>query len=283
MEGLRAERDEAKAYQNKAGKTGQRQSAAQAGRAPSQPPKSKGNGLMASSVLITLVLLSGFLLWSVFNQQQTISQLELELADTVNFITASKLLMARFEGELSDTGAEVAQSGSSATKKLAFLDSEMRKLWGVAGDRNKKAIAENKQIASELLSAMTELTKEQAGFASQMKVGNKKLLDIGVSVAALDTASKSLLEDAKKLGVQVSNNTGDMAITRQVLDDELILIKEIVSTSPPELQGLQADMAENKLAIASIDANRGQLNARIVSLEKSINALKRELSENALP
>jgi chromosome segregation ATPase len=283
MEGLRAERDEAKAYQNKAGKTGQRQSAAQAGRAPSQPPKSKGNGLMASSVLITLVLLSGFLSWSVFNQQQTISQLELELADTVNFITASKLLMARFEGELSDTGAEVAQSGSSATKKLAFLDSEMRKLWGVAGDRNKKAIAENKQIASELLSAMTELTKEQAGFASQMKVGNKKLLDIGVSVAALDTASKSLLEDAKKLGVQVSNNTGDMAITRQVLDDELILIKEIVSTSPPELQGLQADMAENKLAIASIDANRGQLNARIVSLEKSINALKRELSENALP
>jgi chromosome segregation ATPase len=283
MEGLRAERDEAKAYQNKAGKTGQRQSAAQAGRAPSQPPKSKGNGLMASSVLIILVLLSGFLSWSVFNQQQTISQLELELADTVNFITASKLLMARFEGELSDTGAEVAQSGSSATKKLAFLDSEMRKLWGVAGDRNKKAIAENKQIASELLSAMTELTKEQAGFASQMKVGNKKLLDIGVSVAALDTASKSLLEDAKKLGVQVSNNTGDMAITRQVLDDELILIKEIVSTSPPELQGLQADMAENKLAIASIDANRGQLNARIVSLEKSINALKRELSENALP
>jgi chromosome segregation ATPase len=283
MEGLRAERDEAKAYQKKAGKTGQRQSAAQAGRAPSQPPKSKGNGLMASSVLITLVLLSGFLSWSVFNQQQTISQLELELADTVNFITASKLLMARFEGELSDTGAEVAQSGSSATKKLAFLDSEMRKLWGVAGDRNKKAIAENKQIASELLSAMTELTKEQAGFASQMKVGNKKLLDIGVSVAALDTASKSLLEDAKKLGVQVSNNTGDMAITRQVLDDELILIKEIVSTSPPELQGLQADMAENKLAIASIDANRGQLNARIVSLEKSINALKRELSENALP
>lgn len=283
MEGLRAERDEAKAYQNKAGKTGQRQSAAQAGRAPSQPPKSKGNGLLASSVLIILVLLSGFLSWSVFNQQQTISQLELELADTVNFITASKLLMARFEGELSDTGAEVAQSGSSATKKLAFLDSEMRKLWGVAGDRNKKAIAENKQIASELLSAMTELTKEQAGFASQMKVGNKKLLDIGVSVAALDTASKSLLEDAKKLGVQVSNNTGDMAITRQVLDDELILIKEIVSTSPPELQGLQADMAENKLAIASIDANRGQLNARIVSLEKSINALKRELSENALP
>jgi chromosome segregation ATPase len=283
MEGLRAERDEAKVYQNKAGKTGQRQSAAQAGRAPSQPPKSTGNGLMASSVLIILVLLSGFLSWSVFNQQQTISQLELELADTVNFITASKLLMARFEGELSDTGAEVAQSGSSATKKLAFLDSEMRKLWGVAGDRNKKAIAENKQIASELLSAMTELTKEQAGFASQMKVGNKKLLDIGVSVAALDTASKSLLEDAKKLGVQVSNNTGDMAITRQVLDDELILIKEIVSTSPPELQGLQADMAENKLAIASIDANRGQLNARIVSLEKSINALKRELSENALP
>jgi hypothetical protein len=283
MEGLRAERDEAKAYQNKAGKTGQRQSAAQAGRAPSQPPKSTGNGLMASSVLIILVLLSGFLSWSVFNQQQTISQLELELADTVNFITASKLLMARFEGELSDTGAEVAQSGSSATKKLAFLDSEMRKLWGVAGDRNKKAIAENKQIASELLSAMTELTKEQAGFASQMKVGNKKLLDIGVSVAALDIASKSLLEDAKKLGVQVSNNTGDMAITRQVLDDELILIKEIVSTSPPELQGLQADMAENKLAIASIDANRGQLNARIVSLEKSINALKRELSENALP
>jgi chromosome segregation ATPase len=283
MEGLRAERDEAKAYQNKAGKTGQRQSAAQAGRAPSQPPKSTGNGLMASSVLIILVLLSGFLSWSVFNQQQTISQLELELADTVNFITASKLLMARFEGELSDTGAEVTQSGSSATKKLAFLDSEMRKLWGVAGDRNKKAIAENKQIASELLSAMTELTKEQAGFASQMKVGNKKLLDIGVSVAALDTASKSLLEDAKKLGVQVSNNTGDMAITRQVLDDELILIKEIVSTSPPELQGLQADMAENKLAIASIDANRGQLNARIVSLEKSINALKRELSENALP
>jgi len=283
MEGLRAERDEAKAYQNKAGKTGQRQSAAQAGRAPSQPPKSKGNGLLASSVLVILVLLSGFLSWSVFNQQQTISQLELELADTVNFITASKLLMARFEGELSDTGAEVAQSGSSATKKLAFLDSEMRKLWGVAGDRNKKAIAENKQIASELLSAMTELTKEQAGFASQMKVGNKKLLDISVSVAALDTASKSLLEDAKKLGVQVSNNTGDMAITRQVLDDELVLIKEIVSTSPPELQSLQADMAENKLAIASIDANRGQLNARIVSLEKSINALKRELSENPLP
>ena len=95
--------------------------------------------------------------------------------------------------------------------------------------------------------------------------------------------TKSLREDVTKLGAQVSNNTGDMAITRQVLDDELILIKEIVSTSPPELQGLQAEMTENRLAIASIDANRGQLNARIVSLEKSINALKRELSENATP
>jgi len=185
-----------------------------------------------------------------------VTSLKTELEDAIGFISQSKLLIARLEGELSETGAELEQSGSAAEKKLAFLDSEMRKLWGVSNDRNKKSITANQQ-------ALDGLKVSVSRHEERLKQVDKSLDSFENSYVKLE---KALAGQESKLSLA----SGEMAITREAIGEDLTLLRS-------ELDGLKAlgaQIKENQKAILAIDTSRKQINERLVDLGRKVNEMQ---------
>ena len=233
------------------------------------------------SLLLMLVVLAGLGggAWLYWQQQLELTELRQNLADATGFIGQSKLLMARMEGELSETGAELEQSGSAAEKKLAFLDSEMRKLWGVTNDRNKKLIRSNSEQL-ESVSLKLEKLSDQYNAGSKASKGQLSELQGGVSkIEAAMAKSLSILDG------RVSGLAGEVSITRAEQEDVLADLQKIVSDVKSEVDngGLKQASQIKKLlvqaknsetSIESINASRLQLNQRVVDLERKLNDLQ---------
>ncbi len=270
MEGLRPERDELDRFQKRSTKAPK--SNKKTSKEPSKSPESRGSysPLMIGLLLLMLVVI-GFLGWMQVKQAQAVATLTKDLSDSTSFINQSKLLMARFEGELSTTGAELEQSGSAAEKKLAFLDSEMRKLWGLAGDRNKKAIESNKNsvdgLGVKLASLKDEQNKTLKAMSAKVDQGVQSVRD---DIKALGKLSKDMV----MLEKMVANAASESALTRDSLEGQVNRLSKRIE----KLSGDSARGIENSKAIASIDASRQQLNERIVGLERKLNELKLEIA-----
>lgn len=253
---MRPERDELDRFKNR--KTGQavnpKAKAAPVAKVSAKPP------YLLIGLVIVLMCVTGALGFGYVQQEQRISQLGKDLEDAAGFVNQSKLLMARLEGELSETGEELEQSGSAAAKKLAFLDSEMRKLWGVSNDRNRKAIAENKQRVDGL----------------DVRIG-KSLDDLSKGQNAFEATLKSQRSTIKSLESQLSLASGELAIVRESLAEDLDALRKEIGG----FKAIQAQLTENKKAIASIDSSRKQINERLVDLGQQVNELK--LSTKASP
>lgn len=270
MEGLRPERDELDRFQKRNTKSKQVKKPS-SGEKPKAPSASRSNSPLMVGLLLLMLVMIGFLGWMHVKQAQSVSSLTKELNDAMSFVNQSKLLMARFEGELTEAGAELEQTGTAAEKKLAFLDSEMRKLWGVAGDRNKKAIEANKS-AVDGLAAKLELIK-----ADQEKT-------LKTITATIDRSVKSMREEMKVLGKltsdmvllekMVASAASESALTRDSLEGQVDGLSKRIA----KLSDESARSVENSKAISSIDASRQQLNERIVSLERKLNELKLQVT-----
>ena len=149
MESLRPDRDELDRFKSRSSENKKDPKSKKTGQA-SSPSAAASNAPVAvvaakipvwvTMLLVVLLAGAGGMAWLFVEQQTQIASLQESLNKASGTIDQGQLLMARFEGELSETGSELEQSGSAAEKKLAFLDSEMRKLWAVANERNKKSI-----------------------------------------------------------------------------------------------------------------------------------------------
>lgn len=267
---MRPERDELDRFKNR--KSGQvtkpaaKATAKPVSGAPAAPAKARPSSLWIALVCI-LACVSGALAWGYVLQEQRISSLDRDLNDAIGFISQSKLLIARLEGELSETGEELEQSGSAATRKLAFLDSEMRKLWGVANDRNKKAIAKNAETLDKL---EREIKSVQGSL-------DKRLANVVKSLDALEASYHTVSADIKSLDSKISLTSGEMAITRDAISEDLASMKAGVD----DIVGLKAQIVDNKKAIAAIDSSRRQVNERLVDLGRQVNELR--LNANSGP
>ena len=157
MESLRPDRDEVDSFQrsrNKTVKGGGKTPANPTIKSDKKPTETVKAARPNTSISVWLMMLVIAVVVSVFGwegykQQQKLDAMSAELEGALAFLRQSKLLMARFEGQLSETGAELVESGTDAQKKMSFLESEVRKLWGVAYDRNKKAIAANDKLIQQ--------------------------------------------------------------------------------------------------------------------------------------
>ncbi len=264
MEGLRPERDELDQFKHRAARGGKQKSAPPQGRSVAAPARSRG-GLWGG--IIILLVVCGFLGFGLWQQQEALAQLRKQINDTEGFVGQSKLLMARLEGELNETGAELEQSGSAVERKLEFLDSEMRKLWGVSNDRNKKAIQANdaaiaglEERIAQLVATQKALTKSVAGYEGAT---SQKLAALTQQLAAMDN--------------RVALAASEASIMREATGEEL----RALSTKLSSFEKAQAVVAENAKAIESINASRRQLNERVVDLERQLNQLRVQLQGGA--
>lgn len=256
----------------------------------SNPGKSYFN-LLLVLMLICLAVGGGYYVWQ---QQVIIDQMEENLAYATDYMKQSKLLMARLEGRVYETGSEMEVSGSAVEQKLQFLDSEMRKLWGVAGDTNKKLIAQNQAEISSvqtLTAGLTDALISQDGkIQGQQKMLEALQASLNAKVADIDAlqanlakqvaANAALAKSISDLGGQVKGLDKSLATLSIETKSQVTALgsglQSVSGTlkSSSTVNPLEPRVKNTEAAIESIDATRRQVNERIVKIERRLNDMQ---------
>jgi len=234
----------------------------------------RANSLVVPLVVVAIFVLSSFFAWVYLEQRGELLVMQEELKGASDFIGRSKLLMARFEGELNVTGSEIEQSGSVVQSKLAFLDGEMRKLWVISNERNKKAINENAKSLSLISGDVSEAKQWRLKFEEGVKIDRLK------EVAAIDSLSLQatvLQGESEKLDGRVLLLANEVSIIREEQSESLDSFREETAL----IVSLSKQLAESKKSISSINASRLQLNDRVISMERQINKLQLGIKNGA--
>lgn len=293
MEPIRPDEDELRAErethnpQPKAKEKGKPARKASTGNA--RKPVSSGFALF-----LGLVLVAGVAGFGWFKQEQRIKYLESQLEEADYWTRQSKLALARFEGELSETGENLQEKGQSIEqqltaqgKRLDNADSEIRKLWGVANDRNKKRLNEHEtQLASlksmqsagedarnELKAAINGVEKE---FSSRL--GNVRAAlaqDISAQGQTLENLESSLADVGGQVESRLTRFEREQKLRIDGLEGRInTLEKTAQSLSGDTITSIESELASLKQTVSSIDASRAQLTSRLVRLSEEIDQLR---------
>ena len=204
-----------------------------------QAQNGPGSGLVMFALFLALagVAGSGFLAWQgqvqVERHQAKQAQLEARIAELESQLTVSE-------------GAAL-ESTEAMKAKLVWADSEIRKLWGVSYDTNRKAIAANTDAIAAL---------------------EKKL----------DSNVVKVLADVKK---QLGSVDGKLLAAQATVDEQL----ERLNTQITKLSGLEKQFGQlrndltgriktNEEAVKAIDIYRLTINRDLIALKEQVNALQ---------
>lgn len=233
-------------------------SEAHGGTAPSPRPQpaakssGPGRGLAVFGLLIAIgaASASGFLYWQG-EQQKLQAAVELE---------AAKDRIAKLEQKLDVNNEESSQSVAALGVQLKEANSEIRKLWGIAYDRNRKAISQHKsQIAGlgkKLKTATSDASKAAKTSAAQAATLSSLTSANEQSTASLEKAEQQLKGQARemqKLLSQVQNQAEQVDQLRN---------------------GLLERVRQNEESIDSITVYRRTTNREILSMQKRLNAIQ---------
>jgi len=265
-------------------------------------PAVHGRGGSGAAVwLLVLLLVGGFALGGLawFDQQQRIAVLESQLEEADYWARQSKLALARFEGELSETGESLEETGASMAERLQAhsgrldtVDEEIGKLWVLANERNRKQLAEQQTRIGALGTAMAgqqeSVTAIQADIAA---LGGRLDAALAKTNERMGEQGDQLSERLQALSGQLTT-VGDQVEQRlQRFVQERSLAEQEVRTRLQALErrtGQQAEagalaQAEARLTqleqtVRSIDSSRSQLTARLVRLSDEIATLRQQMA-----
>jgi len=208
-----------------------------------QVVKSGGSGLAVFALLVALGAggVAGYFGWQLMQSQKHLVDAQARITD--------------LENRLNITSDESSQSLTQVDAKLKWADSEIRKLWGVSNDINRKAIAANTENINGLTKdlAAVKKTANDAKTASadlQKQVSASKSA-VDSSVAKLDSAVNGLAEQRKRL----------QDLTEQLDRTEAQLAS---------LRALEQKVRTNEEAIAAIDAYRRTLNRDLLQIKQQL-------------
>lgn len=243
-------------------------------------------------ILLALLAL-GLLAWQFMQFQQAsliISQQQQSMQLLGNRIQ-------ELEMRLLETGDDLSAAGSSFNEKLTWADSEIRKLWVVAHQRNRPAIealeSKNKQLeegisqleklqvatleANKLaVTASKTATEQSVSLAKDLKANNETLK---TNVEKLNLQTKELAQRLTEVSLTASTlderlRNQDLRNELAVLDKRLTELNTKTSKLQPQPEGLQATLAEQQEVLASLEASRGQLVGRVTRLMEEVRELQ---------
>lgn len=238
---------------------------------------SKGFPWLASLALLLALGGLAFGGWQYQRAENQQSSLQ-SLADRVQ----------ELEIRLSETGQDLSEAGSTFSEKLEWADSEIRKLWVVAHQRNRPAI-------EALEEKFTSLESQVAGIKRTADAANQKSdrLDaqMGQQAAELEQQLSSLSREVESY----SNRLAEVSLTTSTLAQQLRDQdrRQQVASLREDLQGLTTQVAElgrqeaaqvpenldERLAeyeeiLASLEASRSQLTSRVTRLMDDVRELQ---------
>ncbi|TYL47795.1 hypothetical protein [Marinomonas sp. IMCC 4694] len=202
------------------------------------------------------------------------------------------------------------KQGETVEETLKKHDSEIRKLWGVSYDTNRKSIASNDSDIKELekkmssmrdaISTQSKRIAVQAEAFNDVEAGFNKLVpavaNLGETVKVITTAQETQAQRIAFSEQQISAQTGQyqaQALSlEQILQDLSQLQERIVAiesqvalanttSSSTDMTDIQQTLTKHQDAIESSDAFRTQVNSEIIRLRKQINQLMLEQQFNA--
>lgn len=250
-------------------------------RTPAAPaPSRSGTSWVGVLALLVAIGLGGAGFWLYDQQRTTITQLEAQLSEANQYISQSKLVLARLEGSLGETEATVLQTDSKLTTRLAGIDSEIRKLWDLANKRNAAQIKEHQSQIAKLQTTSKQLqdrlakaeqtvsgtTKTASEQATKLAAGLKTVEEVNTKLSQLEVAqSESLSRWGKEYQAQLAALTQRVEALRAKVDAQ------------PAASPLEGRLKEVEAAIGSIDMSRQQVNRRVVDLERRLNEAQLKL------
>ncbi len=275
---------------------------------PSGGAKGGSGGGRGSSALLWLlvVVVAAAAGAGWYTQEQRVQALESQLEEADYWARQSKLALARFEGELSETGENLQERGESLEDKIAAqekrldtADSEIRKLWAVANERNKKRLDEHQERLAALESGLAENDKAIGAVQASVEQARQSLSsDIAAlknqtetSVAALQDANRQATEQLTRLSQQLADV--DQVIENRIrrfeqeqklgisgLEGRVAALERETDqlAGDSRVQALSNELANLKRTVDSIDASRSQLTSRLVRLSEEVNQLRTQVS-----
>ncbi|MFU8816703.1 MAG: hypothetical protein ACNA7W_15250 [Pseudomonadales bacterium] len=212
--------------------------------------ESTGSSRSIGFSIVLAVLIAGLMVsgWFIVEQHQRLETERNELA-------AARLRLDALEDRLRTTDEALTETGATTSEQINFWESEIRKLWAVSNDRNRKWIEDNQQAIEGVrksIGALETSTRDVRGilgrhesaFAAQQQLVDR-LTGIEVQLQRVERSHRDLVD-----GVNAAQQ------------------------SVASLQsGLANRVKENEQAVAAIDAYRLQLNSRLADLERRLNSL----------
>jgi len=230
-------------------KSGSRpQADAEPRRAVQHEPRTARNGGRVFTVMLLIVVIALGAYSAHLRQQQ------------VETHTALENLQARFdhlEEQILTTDESLSESGAAIQAKLREVDSEIRKLWGVSNDRNRKAIAAHDEAIQALQGSLAKLEQTQnnqvttlSSLRSRVEAFDRK---IGVANAEVLAAM-----------AEIEQIRGSLATIRAAADR--------VEATANRVNTLENRVRTHEEAIQSIDAFRRQTNQSLLQLRQQTGA-----------
>lgn len=213
---------------------------------PTEGRRSGGTGSRVFTVVLALAVL-GLVAYAIH-----LNQLGAETR------TNLENLQARFdhlEGQIMSTDESLSQSGAAIQAKLREVDSEIRKLWGVSNDRNRKAIAANEEAIKKLTATVSQVEQTSGSQVGTMKALQSKVdqFERGIGSANAEVlAVKAEIEQIK----------GRLNIVNAAA--------ERIEATTNRVNNLDSRVRSHEEAIQSIDAFRRQTNQSLLQLRQQL-------------
>jgi len=153
------------------------------------------------------------------------------------------------------TDESLIDSGKDTEKQIGFWESEIRKLWAVSNDRNKKWIDENKAGIAELKKTLATI-----------QASNR---DLGTAVGRHEAAFKqqqAIIDQLTSMEISIQQ----LANTQRDIVDKVNSASQSVASLN---SGLANRVRENEEAVTAIDAYRVQVNTRLSNIERRLDSL----------
>lgn len=269
-------------------------------------PKS-ASGKAWLGIFLALIAL-GLLAWQFLQLQQATQQGILQQQ-------SMQLLgnrIQQLESILLTTGDDLSEAGKKFNEKLEWVDSEIRKLWVIAHQRNRPAIdvleTKIKQLEESLNKSEQQLAEaldvsKTAALASKAATEQNLVLanDLNKYSATLNANTEKITVNAEEVNVQLKGlmqRLTEVSLTASTLDERLRnqdlrtdwvglekRVAELSSKTPvtefksDELHAklideLTAQVAEQQEILASLEASRGQLVGRVTRLMEEVQVLQ---------
>jgi len=207
-----------------------------------------GSRLLSNTILVVLIGGLAVAGWFIVEQYQ-------RLEADARALTDAKERIDVLEDRLRVTDEALSETGEETNEQIDFWESEIRKLWAVSNDRNKKWIEDNQQAVAKLQESVSGLRstareiqstlgRHESAFARQQEMVDQ-LTSVQMQLQQLSRSQRDLVDKV---------NAAQQALAK--LDS-----------------GLANRVEQNAEAVEAIDAYRLQLNSRLADIERRLNNL----------